>query len=629
MSALDTDPVADLLRGVPFFAGLDRVDLARLLGALEEVHATAGEAITTEGAEADSLYLLQHGHVTVTVGSPDGDIRLRDVGAPAHFGELGLLLERRTATSRASTDVVLWRLPRARFEALVRDRPQIGLAVAAALADSMDRRSREFVGAPEPERRPEERAREDRAAARRPTRALGAIASVALPALLWNLGPPAGLEQAGWRVVLILLGAAVAWLTEPVPDFAVALGLAAAWGATGLVTLPVAFSGFASSSWLLALGALALAAAMARTGLLFRTALVLLRVFPATATGQLFALLFGGVLVTPLVPLSVARVAAIMPVANEIGQSLGYAPRSSGSARLAFAGLIGHWYFSSIFLTGLATNFFVVQLLSPAERARFSWLGWLGAAAPVGLLCLLGASIALLVLFRPGPAAVRIRDATRRQQRILGPVSRGERIAIAAAGLLLVGLIAQPIVNVEPAWLAVLALVVVTTGALDRERFRSGIDWGFLMLFGALLGSGNVMQATHVDRWIAAGLVARTSALGDPADPGLVLVAIAAATILLRFVLPSRPTMLLLALAVVPAAPQLGISPWLAGLTVLLAANIWVLPYQGLEYLVAREATGGQAFNDRQGIRIGAALTAVRFIAIAASVPAWKAMGLL
>ena len=29
--------------------------------------------------------------------------------------------------------------------------------------------------------------------------------------------------------------------------FAVALGLAAAWGATGLVTLPVAFSGFASS----------------------------------------------------------------------------------------------------------------------------------------------------------------------------------------------------------------------------------------------------------------------------------------------------------------------------------------------------------------------------------------------
>ena len=626
MSALETDPVADLLRGVPFFASLDRVDLARLLGALEAVHATPGLVIAHEGTEGDSLYLLERGTVAISVASPDGEVSLREVSAPAHFGELGMLLARRTATARAVSDVVAWRLPRARFEALVRDRPQIALAVAAALADAVDRRSREYVGAPEPERRPEERAHEERPAGRRITRVAGAVAAIAVPALLWNVAPPSGLEVAGWRVVLLLLGAAVAWLAEPVPDFAVALGLAAAWGATGLVTLSVAFSGFASSSWLLALGALALAAAMARTGLLFRAALLLLRLFPATATGQLFALLFGGVLITPLVPLSVARVAAIMPVASEIGQSLGYAPRSDGSARLAFAGLTGYWYFSSVFLTGLATNFFVVQLLSPADRARFSWLGWLVAAAPVGIVCLVGAAAALLLLFRPERAAARIQDATRRQQRILGPLSRGERIAILAAGLLLVGLIAQPILNVEPAWLAILALVVVTAGALDRERFRAGIDWGFLMLFGALLGSGNVMQATHVDRWVAAGLVERTSGLGDP---GIVLIAIAGATILLRFVLPSRPTMLLLTLAVVPAAPQLGISPWLAGLTVLLAANVWILPYQGLEYLVAREATGGQAFDDRQGTRIGAALTAVRFVAIAASVPVWKLMGLL
>ena len=626
MSALDADPVADLLRGVPFFRDLDRVDLARLLGALEEVRARAGEVIATEGSEADALYLLADGRVSISVASPDGDLSLRDVSAPAHFGELGMLLARRTATSRALTDVVLWRLPRTRFEALVRDRPQIGLAVAAALADAVDRRSREYAGAPEPARRPEERAREERPTSRTRTRAVGAAAALALPAVMWNVTPPSGLEENGWRVVLLLLGAAIAWLAEPVPDFAVAIALAASWGATGLVSLPVAFSGFASSSWLLALGALALAAAMARTGLLFRVALLLLRAFPATATGQLFALLFGGVLITPLVPLSVARVAAIMPVASEIGQSLGYAPRSSGSARLAFAGLTGYWYFSSIFLTGLATNFFVLQLLPAADRVRFSWLGWLGAAAPVGILCLAGASIALLVLFRPEQAAARLQDATRRQQRILGPLSRGEQIAILAAAVLLAGLVAQPLFDLEPAWLALLALVIVTAGALDRERFRVGIDWGFLMLFGALLGSGNVMQATHVDRWVAAGLVERTVGLGDP---GLVLIAIAAATMLVRFVLPSRPTMLLLALAVVPAAPQLGISPWLAGLTVLLSANIWIFPYQGLEYLIAREATGGQAFDDRQGTRIGAALTVVRFAAIAASVPVWKAMGLL
>src|SRR5438093_7547591 len=96
-----------------------------------------------------------------------------------------------------------------------------------------------------------------------------------------------------------------------------------------------------------------------------------------------------------------------------------------------------------------------------------------------------------------------------------------------------------------------------------------------------------------------------------------------------RFLLPSRPAMVLLSLALVPAAPALGIAPWVAGFVVLVAANVWVLPYQGLEYLIARDATNGEAFDDRQGTRVGAALTIVRLAAIALAVPIWQAMGLV
>ena len=62
---------------------------------------------------------------------------------------------------------------------------------------------------------------------------------------------------------------------------------------------------------------------------------------------------------------------------------------------------------------------------------------------------------------------------------------------------------------------------------------------------------------------------------------------------------------------------------------VLVAANVWVLPYQGLEYLIARDATGGEAFSDRQGTVVGASLTVVRLLAVAAAVPVWQAMGLI
>ena len=626
MPARREDELERLLRGVPFFRDLTSLDAARLVGALEETRFPAGSVIAEEGAAGDALYLIADGAVDISVRSPDGELSLRRVAAPGHFGELGMLLSRRTASSRAATDVVLWRLPRRRFEQLVRDRPSVGLTVAAALADELDRRSREHVGAPEPgpgakpmtlEREP------PRVSWRR--RLLTTAICVAIPIALWEIAPPEGMSATGWRVALLLAAATAGWLLEPIADFAVALLLAAAWAATGLVPLATAFGGFATSSWLVSLGGLAVAGAMAQTGLVFRGALAMLRLFPPTGAGQILALVGGGVLFTPLVPQSAARVATIAPVAAELAQSLGYPPRSRGSAAIAFAGLAGYWFFSSIFLTGLATNFVLVQLLPTDLRLRFGWTGWLGAALPAGIVCLVGATAAIFLLFRPEPSPPGVAQVVRRQQHVLGPLTRAERVTLVAVAVLIGGLV-QPFVAVDAAWWGVLALAVLMAGALDRERFRASIDWTFLLFLGPLQGFGDVGRAVGLDRWIADRLVALTAGLRDPLVIVVILGVVALAS---RIVLPSRPAMVLLMVAIVPAAPALGISPFVAGIVILLMANVWVLPYQGLEYLMTRDASRGEAFSDRQGTLFGAALTVVRFVAILASLPYWRALGLV
>jgi di/tricarboxylate transporter len=94
-----------------------------------------------------------------------------------------------------------------------------------------------------------------------------------------------------------------------------------AWGIGGLVTPAVALAGFSTPSWFMALGALALAAAMLRSGLLLRIALWLLRMFPATHSGQMLALLASGVLITPLMPLALARTAAIAPLTQKLAET--------------------------------------------------------------------------------------------------------------------------------------------------------------------------------------------------------------------------------------------------------------------------------------------------------------------
>ncbi len=625
----EADREADLeqlLRLVPYFRDLDRVSLARLAGALEPLELPAGSIVTREGAAASELYLLERGAVTASVLSLSGNVEVGSIPAPGSFGEMGLLLSRRTATIHVAKDAKMWRLPKERFERLVRERPAIALSVATALADMLDKRQRNLVGAPLLAE-PTPMTLEGRAK-RRPVRSrlLAALAAIVIPLALAQLSPPAGLSVSGWHVFLVLVGAGIAWLFDPLPDFVVALAMATAWGAFGLAPLGTIFSGFASSSWVLALGALALAAAMLRSGLLFRAALLALRAFPATHGGQMLALVLGGVVLTPLVPLSVARVAAIAPLAQELAHAFGYKPRSRGSASLVFAGFVGYWYFSSIFLTGLATNFFVLGLMSPSDQRTFGWSGWLMAAAPTGLLCLVGALIVLFVVLRPEANERVDPETVRRQTRILGPVSRAERIALAGLAVLVAGLVVQSFVPIDSAWLAIGALIIVSAGVLDRESFRSSLDWGFLVFLGVLLGSGAVLQLRGVDKWVASLLLDATSAMHSPA---LLVIAFAVLVMLSRVLLPSRPAMVLLSLALVPAAPALGISPWVAGFVVLVAANIWVLPYQGLEYLIARDATSGEAFDDRQGTILGASLTVVRLLAIALSVPAWQAMGLI
>jgi DASS family divalent anion:Na+ symporter len=280
-----------------------------------------------------------------------------------------------------------------------------------------------------------------------------------------------------------------------------------------------------------------------------------------------------------------------------------------------------------VFLTGLVMNFFVLDLLPQPDRARFGWLTWLACAAPAGAIVLVGAVALLLALFPVEAAPKRCAELARAQRRVLGPLSRQEQVTIAALAVLLVGLLAQPVVRVDAAWLAIGAIAVATAGgSLDRDDFRGAIDWGFLTLFGVLLGTGGVLQSVGVDGWIADSLVPLAQAAGSP---GVLVVLVGLFVVSCRLALPWIPATLLLSLALVPAGPQLGLSPWVVGFVVLTTANTWLHPNQAELCRLTRDATGGEMFTDRQGVIIGVAITVLTLLATAASVPYWQALGVL
>jgi hypothetical protein len=219
------------------------VELARLVGALEETHLAAREVIFKEGGESARLYIVQSGHMHLTVHAPDGERLIREVGAGMHFGEVGMLLDRCTASATAHTAVRLWKVPRERFDELVRESPAFVLAMAGSLAALYDDRLRSSVGAsasaPATAWKARPRRREPTAPGEPLHRTLVALAiAAAIPLFAWWTPPPGGLTPQGWRVILIILGAAVGWLLEPVPDFVTTLMMAAAWARPGWLPSP-------------------------------------------------------------------------------------------------------------------------------------------------------------------------------------------------------------------------------------------------------------------------------------------------------------------------------------------------------------------------------------------------------
>ena len=79
-----------------------------------------------------------------------------------------------------------------------------------------------------------------------------------------------------------------------------------------------------------------------------------------------------------------------------------------------------------------------------------------------------------------------------------------------------------------------------------------------------------------------------------------------------------------LSLALVPAAPRFGISPWVMGFVVQLAAYTWLHPRQSDYYRLSRGITRGEMFTDRDDAVAGLGLTILTLMAIAASVPFWR-----
>ena len=133
-----------VLEDLHIFEGASRAALEEVAAGMTEEAVPAGTVAVREGAPADDFFVITDGAFAVTTGGSPAP----QLGPGDYFGEIGVLQHRpRTATVRAVTAGVLYRVPGTRFAAAVASAPVLpstlrqGIDVRLARTSALARRA--------------------------------------------------------------------------------------------------------------------------------------------------------------------------------------------------------------------------------------------------------------------------------------------------------------------------------------------------------------------------------------------------------------------------------------------------------------------------------------------------------
>jgi len=430
-------------------------------------------------------------------------------------------------------------------------------------------------------------------------------------------------------LVAILSTSIIMWIFRLLPDFVPAIFSVLSVVLFGLAPPDVALAGFGSKTFFMALSIFGLSAVIIVSGLSYRILLLLLKIGPANKAWYYMSLFLSGAVLTPVVPTTNGRVSIITPFMTELLASFDEKTAKAEAPRLSAAVLGGSSLLSAIFLSSKSVNFLVFGLMPFQEQTRFQWLDWFFAASVCGGLLLVLYFLASWLLFRNNEKPYIPKVLVKDQLKILGPIGPSEWAGVAGLFVLLISFLTAAFHHIEIPWIALAILFsLLMFGFLEKQDFRSRIDWNFLVFLGSLIGLVSSMKYVGLDKWLTGQL----SWLNDymAHDFRMFIVLLSLSIFVVRLAMPINATVVIFATLLMPAAVNLGVTPWIVGFIILLISEGYIWPYQASYYSQFCSLAGqNSGASSQRLVLLNVLQYAFKLAAIYASIPFWTYLGLL
>lgn len=391
--------------------------------------------------------------------------------------------------------------------------------------------------------------------------------------------PPDGLTKEAWILAGIYLASIVGLVSKPYPEPVIMLAAVAlsCFTVTKFDDSPVksldVLSGYASGTTWLVFSAFTLSAAFVTTGLGKRLAYWFILKFGSTTLrlGYVTALL--DLILSPATPSNTARAGGIVfPIINSIATVLGSDPKESPHKAGRF--LMVNIYMvtkttSYMFLTAFAGNALALQLISDILHIQISWVGWMLAGAPLGLLML---SVIPYIAYKISPPELTKIDNTEIATtglKNLGKMNKKEKGLIVIFITALLGWIFSRYLGLNESSVAIIAMVgtLLFNIICWNDVLQNKGGWNTLIWYGGIIGLSATLSKEGFFKWLADFMSHHLDFLGSGNSTIVIIVCI---SVLVRYLFASGGAYVA---AMVPVFATVGLvtgtAPVLLGLAIL------------------------------------------------------------
>jgi len=452
----------------------------------------------------------------------------------------------------------------------------------------------------------------------------------AIAVIIGILPPPAGLESVQMRYLAVLAWTILTMATKTFPEHICIL-----FGLVALVffkvgTINEVLSAFGQGTAWLLVGVLGFAAGLSKTKLLRRITLHIMKLFPATYTGQLSALTASGLVLAPLVPNVYAKYTILGPLAVDISENNGYKKGTKPAIAMflmyyLLGGIVGTGFFSgsanAAFFNGLIKDTGVQFDFFSYLQATFMWI----------IVLVVGMFLICMFLFRPKATESTVTQKPDYESllRELGPMDKEEKIAgIIALGTIVMWMTSS-IHGIDATTVALTACgLMFATGILAPADFNGKIGWSTMFLIIGMLNIANFFSSLGISTYV-------TEKLGPVFQPiasniYLSIILMCALTFIIRYVVISTTTTRLMIFMIFsPLMAQFGVNGFVAIFVPTVMCVCWQTTFNNINTMFALKAVDYKLCEYKDITFAAYIFFVVCTLGCLACVPVWRMMGLV